>query len=53
MTRMPFDCRCDCGTGIRGRSVGWCEAGGEGTVRGEDFQGLESEGEGEDAVGQC
>ena len=41
MTRIRFDCCCDCGTGVCSRGVGQCEARGEGTVREEDFEGLQ------------
>ena len=45
------DRRCDRGAGVCGRRVGGCEAGGEGAGRGDDFEGLQGQGEGEDAVG--
>lgn len=48
---MRFDRRCDCGTGICGRGVGECEAGGEGAGRGDGLEGLQGESNGKDAVG--
>lgn len=48
---MRFDRRCDCETGICGRGVGVFKIGGEGTGRGEDFEGLQGKREGGDAGG--